>query len=456
MTKLWHYLAAQLRAKCLTRKQIGAATAIFAVVLSFAVRAARTRAKPLADIALSATVRLLNERAVQELVYSDGNQLIVQLKPAQVANGIFRAGARYVTRLVPGSEAEIFKLAREVPSFRYVAPARSAGQVLSAFIPFILVAVWYKMVKSLISKDESYSPPPRRGVKPRQAITFADVACKSKVELAEIVDYLNKPQRYKQAGARLPRGALLVGPSGTGKTLLAKAVAGEAKCAFISTSASEFVEVYVGRGAARVRDLFRQAREAAPSVLFMDELDALGARGPGRESGIRGPNEEYVQLLNQLLTELDGFHGHEDGIVVIGATNRHEAIDAALLRPGRFDRHIFVELPDEEERFEILVIHSRKAPMLSELEPSALKHLAEATSGFSGAELANVINEAIFLAMRERRVQVGLKDLTGALNRTQDTRQRRTSAEEAAAPHAGFARSFLSRQWPIVTATAVP
>jgi len=405
-----------------------------------------------ATIALSALLRLLNERRVKELVYSDGNLLVVQLKPQQVSTGIRRAGARYVTRLVPGSEAEVFKLAREVPCLRYVPPTRSMAQVISALLPIVFIAVWYKMVKSLISKDETYSPAPRRGVKPRQAITFADVACKSKIELAEIVDYLNRPLRYKQAGARMPRGALLVGPSGTGKTLLAKAVAGEAKCAFISTSASEFVEVYVGRGAARVRDLFRQARESSPAVLFMDELDALGSRGPGT-SGMRGPNEEYVQLLNQLLSELDGFHGHDDGIVVIGATNRHEAIDAALLRPGRFDRHIFVELPDEDERFEILGIHARKAPMLSGVEAPSLKHLAGVTSGFSGAELANVINEAIFLAMREKKSQVDLKDLAAALSRSLETRQRRSSAEEAAAASAaGFPRNFLGRPWPVVTA----
>merc|ERR1712146_152811 len=155
-------------------------------------------------------------------------------------------------------------------------------------------------------------------------------------------------------------------------------------------------------------------REAAPAVLFMDELDALGARGPGREMGIRGPNEEYVQLLNQLLSELDGFHGHDDGIVVIGATNRHEAIDPALLRPGRFDRHVFVELPDEEERLEILSIHARKAPMLCDVDSATLKDLAGTAAGFSGAELANVINEAIFLAMRERKARVDQKDLAAA------------------------------------------
>lgn len=455
MAALWPYLAGQLRSRRLTRAQISAAAAAVVAVLGLAMNAARRRAKPLAPIALSALLRLLNERLVKELIYSEGNLLVVQLKPQQVSAGIRRAGARYVTRLVPGSEAEVFKLAREVPCLRYVPPTRSMAQVISALLPIVFIAVWYKLVKSLISKDETYSPSPKRRKKVSQAITFADVACKSKVELAEIVDYLNKPLRYKQAGARMPRGALLVGPSGTGKTLLAKAVAGEAKCAFISTSASEFVEVYVGRGAARVRDLFRQAREASPAVLFMDELDALGSRGPGRESGMRGPNEEYVQLLNQLLSELDGFHGHDDGIVVIGATNRHEAIDAALLRPGRFDRHIFVELPDEDERFDILGIHARKAPMLGEVEASVLKHLAGATSGFSGAELANVINEAIFLAMREKKGHVDQKDLAAALGRTLATRQRRSSAEEAAAASAsGFPRGFLGRPCPV--ATVVP
>lgn len=446
MPKFWQLFVGRLRERGLTKVQITSAIALVAAVLGFATRSARRRTAPLENISLSATVRLLREKAVQELVYSDGNALVVQLKSAEAAAGLpRRAGARYVSCLVPGSEAEIFRLAREVPSYRYLPAAKGFGQIVSAVVPFVFIFIWYKVVKSLISKDEKYSPAPRREKKPKEAVTFADVASKCKVELAEIVDYLNRPEKYKKAGARLPRGALLVGPSGTGKTLLAKAVAGEARCAFISTSASEFVEVYVGRGAARVRDLFHQAREAAPAVLFMDELDALGSRGRGGES-MRGPNEEYVQLLNQLLSELDGFHGHDDGIVVIGATNRHEAIDAALLRPGRFDRHVFVELPDEEERVQILRIHAKRAPMLSELDPNALQQLAAVTDGFSGAELANVINEAIFLALRERKTQAGPLELATALGRARNTKQRSGGPVNVATAE-GFSRAFLGRAW---------
>lgn len=451
MRVLLRLVADQLRDRGLKPKQVGSAAAFIAAIVGIATRIAwRLRAKPLAPISLSYTLRLLQERAVQELVYTDGSQLVVQLKAPQASPGLpRRAGARYVTRLVPGSEEEIFKLARQVPSFRYLAAPRGLGQVFSALLPFLFIFIWYRVVKSLISKDEKFSPRPRRQGKQREAVTFADVASKCKVELAEIVDFLNRPKKYKEVGARLPRGALLVGPSGTGKTLLAKAVAGEARCAFISTSASEFVEVYVGRGAARVRDLFHQAREAAPAVLFMDELDALGNRGRSGDMALRGPNEEYVQLLNQLLSELDGFHGHDDGIVIIGATNRHEAIDPALLRPGRFDRHIFVELPDEEERFQILDIHAKRAPMFAKLDPSALRHVAKASAGFSGAELANVVNEAIFLALREK-TPADVQHLAAALGRAQTTRQRASPSAANMAQGAGLSRGFLINSWPAV------
>jgi len=168
---------------------------------------------------------------------------------------------------------------------------------------------------------------------------------------------------------------------------------------------------------------------------------------------MRGPNEEYVQLLNQLLSELDGFHGHDDGIVILGATNRHEAIDPALLRPGRFDRHIFVELPDENEREEILKIHANRAPTLSKIQPAVLKQVAAAATGFSGAELANVINEAVFLALREKKSQAEPEHLAAAFSKQQTMRER-ASAGAAAAQNAAFSRSFLSRAWPVVAASA--
>jgi len=254
---------------------------------------------------------------------------------------------------------------------------------------------------------------------------------------------------------QLPRGALLVGPSGTGKTLLARAVAGEANCTFISTAASEFVEMYVGRGAARVRDLFKQAREAAPAVLFFDELDALGSRSRG--GGFGSANEEYVQTLNQLLTELDGFNGHSDGLVVLAATNRREAIDPALLRPGRFDRHVYIELPDEAERFEILALYTSKAVATADLEVDALVDAAAASPGFSGAELANVVNESIFLALRAGRTIVLPEDLNLALTRAKAT-QGAGDAENKFYNNSNAAASFhrtLLRSWP-VAASVIP
>jgi len=425
----------------------GSAAAVVGTFLALASRlAAKSRPKPLTIIALSSAMRLLQEKQVQELVYMDGGALLLRLK--EDGQALCGSGAQYATRLVPGGEMSVFSLAQQhVPSFRYRPTSRSLAQVLSALVPLVLIYIWYIAVKSLMHRDEKYSPT-KRGRKQRgPATTFDDVVSRSKVELTEIVDYLNRPESYRKAGARLPRGVLLAGPSGTGKTLLARAVAGEARCAFISSSASEFVEVYVGRGAARVRDLFRQAREAAPAVLFIDELDALGSRT--RNGDGRSTNEEYVQTLNQLLTELDGFHGHSDGVVVIAATNRHESIDAALLRPGRFDRHVHVELPDESERLEILKIHTRRVPMAAKADlGSTLGQIAAASVGFSGAELANVVNEAVFLALREQHACPTPQDFQAALCRAQVARQRAGDAATAE----GFRRSLFGLVMPSAAA----
>eukprot|EP00403_Amphidinium_massartii_P010207 CAMPEP_0178415940 /NCGR_PEP_ID=MMETSP0689_2-20121128/23808_1 /TAXON_ID=160604 /ORGANISM="Amphidinium massartii, Strain CS-259" /LENGTH=434 /DNA_ID=CAMNT_0020037271 /DNA_START=6 /DNA_END=1307 /DNA_ORIENTATION=+ len=398
----------------------GAGTALLTLTLAI-VRARRAsaarRPMPLDILPLSALVKLLLERQVEELIYLAGGSIIVQTTAVGEAGA--QLSKRFVTSLVPGSEAELFRLAlnAKVSTIRYLVESRSASrQMLSAVVPLILIFVWYRVAKSLLAQNEKFTP--TRGKKSRktETITFSDVISKSKVELSEIVDYLNNPQMYKQAGAKLPRGVLLVGPSGTGKTLLARAVAGEAHCQFISASAAEFVEVYVGRGAARIRDLFQQARAAAPVVLFFDELDALGSRG--RLDG-RAASEEYIQTLNQMLTEMDGFDGHSDGIVVLAATNRQEAIDPALLRPGRFDRYVFVDLPASDERLEILELHASKAAMAQGVPREILKRLADATTGFSGAELANVVNEAVFMALRAGRPQVVSADLDLALSRAQ-------------------------------------
>ncbi len=236
--------------------------------------------------------------------------------------------------------------------------------------------------------------------------TFADVAGEdeAKEALKEIVDFLHNPAKYVAIGANMPKGALLVGPPGTGKTLLAKAVAGEAKVPFFSISGSEFVEMFVGMGAAKVRDLFKQAQEKAPCIVFIDEIDTIGKR---RDSGPMGGNDEREQTLNQLLTEMDGFDGKK-GVVILAATNRPEILDKALLRPGRFDRRIPVELPDLAGREAILKVHATAIKLSSAIDFNAI---ARATAGASGAELANIINEAALHAVKEGRTQVEQIDL---------------------------------------------
>ena len=240
--------------------------------------------------------------------------------------------------------------------------------------------------------------------------TFADVAGEdeAKEALGEIVDFLHNPKKYEAIGAQMPKGALLVGPPGTGKTLLAKAVAGEASVPFFSISGSEFVEMFVGDGAARVRDLFRQAQEKAPCIVFIDEIDTIGKK---RDSGVMGGNDEREQTLNQLLTEMDGFDGKK-GVVILAATNRPETLDKALLRPGRFDRRIPVELPDLAGREAILRVHAKDKQMAPNIDYSVI---ARATAGASGAELANIVNEAALRAVRNNRTQVEQGDLEEAV-----------------------------------------
>ena len=241
-------------------------------------------------------------------------------------------------------------------------------------------------------------------------ISFSDVAGEdeAKAALAEIVDFLHNPTKYTSIGAKLPKGVLLVGPPGTGKTLLAKAVAGEAHVPFFSISGSEFVEMFVGMGAARVRDLFKQAQEKAPCIVFIDEIDAIGKK---RDNGAMGGNDEREQTLNQLLTEMDGFDGGK-GVVILAATNRPESLDKALLRPGRFDRRVPVELPDLQGREAILKVHARNVKMSSQVD---WRSIALSTSGTSGAELANIVNEAALLAVKDNRQQVEQRDLEEAI-----------------------------------------
>ena len=246
-------------------------------------------------------------------------------------------------------------------------------------------------------------------------VTFADVAGvdEAKDELAEIVDFLKSSDRYTEIGARIPKGVLLVGPPGTGKTLLSKAVAGEAGVPFFIISGSEFVELFVGAGAARVRDLFEQAKKNAPCIIFIDELDAIGKSRSG-SMGVVGGNDEREQTLNQLLTEMDGFASKDKPVIVLAATNQPEVLDAALLRPGRFDRQVLVDRPDLSGRKTILEIYAKKVKLADEVD---LDRIAQATSGFAGADLANLVNEAALLAARAMRTKVEQQDLGEAIER---------------------------------------
>ena len=241
-------------------------------------------------------------------------------------------------------------------------------------------------------------------------VKFADVAgCEeAKEEVSELVDFLRDPQKFQKLGGMIPRGILMVGPPGTGKTLLARAIAGEAGVKFFTISGSDFVEMFVGVGASRVRDMFAQAKEHAPCIIFIDEIDAVGRQRGG--AGMGGGNDEREQTLNQLLVEMDGFTGNE-GVIIIAATNRADVLDKALLRPGRFDRQVTVGLPDVKGREQILNVHIKKVPVGDDVE---LKNIARGTPGFSGADLANIINEAALLAARSNKQKVSMNELEKA------------------------------------------
>src|SRR5512139_3765654 len=252
-------------------------------------------------------------------------------------------------------------------------------------------------------------------------ITFADVAGieEAKEEVGEIIEFLKDPQKFSKLGGKIPKGALLVGPPGTGKTLLAKAIAGEAAVPFFSISGSDFVEVFVGVGASRVRDLFEQAKKSAPCIVFIDEIDAVGRH---RGAGLGGGHDEREQTLNQLLVEMDGFEGNE-GVIVIAATNRPDVLDPALLRPGRFDRQVVVPLPDVRGREQILKVHSRNIPLADNVN---LTTIARGTPGFSGADLANLVNEAALFAARANKRIVGMDEFERAKDKIMMGAERRS------------------------------
>ena len=298
-----------------------------------------------------------------------------------------------------------------------VRPSFLSQFLLSWILPIaILVGIWSFMGRKLGTAGQTifgFGKSTAHLVEgEKTGVSFADVAgCEeAKLELKEVIDFLKNPKRYKEIGAKIPKGVLLVGPPGTGKTLLARAVAGEAKVPFFSMTGSDFVEMFVGVGAARVRDLFQQAKQHAPCIIFIDELDAIGQK---RSIHLGAVNDEREQTLNQLLSQMDGFEPNA-GVIILAATNRPEVLDAALLRPGRFDRQVIVDTPDLDGREAILKVHARDKRLAGGVN---LRQLAQATAGFSGADLANVLNEAALLAARHGAIEISQADLENAVEK---------------------------------------
>ena len=381
---------------------------------------------------------------------SGGREVPLSTLTADISGGkvaaatLYDEDARAVARLRNGSTVYAAYPRSDAQTGEIISKLQSAGSaytveqqtgkaqerfVVQYLLPLIILAAMFGLVFLVTAGGggaSEFAAFSRIGkgkakVAPGSRVTFADVAAADEAltELREIVDYLKDPQRYVTLGARAPKGVLLVGPPGTGKTLLARAVAGEAGVPFFSLSGSEFVESLVGVGAARVRDLFRKVRESAPSILFIDELDAAGRqRGAGMGQG----NDEREQTLNQLLVEMDGFSASM-GITVLGATNRPDILDPALLRPGRFDRQVVVDAPDVEGRVAILNLHSKGRPVAVDVD---FGRIARQTPGFTGAELANLVNEAALVAVRGGRAEIEIDDLEEAVDRVIAGPQRRS------------------------------
>ncbi|MFW6118549.1 MAG: ATP-dependent zinc metalloprotease FtsH, partial [Chloroflexota bacterium] len=315
--------------------------------------------------------------------------------------------------VVFGTEGEGIKFLVERSSFDWGTIA------LTVILPIVLLGalfyfLFFRAARGAGTQAFNFSKSRARlTLEKRPDVTFADVAGtdEAKEEVQEIVEFLKSPQKFQTLGGRIPRGVLLVGPPGTGKTLLAKAIAGEARVPFYSISGSEFVEMFVGVGAARVRDLFEQAKRNAPCLIFIDEIDAVGRH---RGAGLGGGHDEREQTLNQILAEMDGFDTGVN-VIIMAATNRPDILDPALLRPGRFDRHVVIDLPDIKGREAILEVHAKGKPLAKGVN---LETVAKETPGFSGADLANLINEAAILAGRRNRQDITLKELEDAADRT--------------------------------------
>ncbi|MBR5225489.1 MAG: ATP-dependent zinc metalloprotease FtsH [Clostridia bacterium] len=366
------------------------------------------------EVGYSEFLTMLDEGKIKEVEVGDTEISFTPVEQADEDKKTY-----YTTNRVTADDKIVERLLEADVTFSQVVPEQMnpiVSFLLSWVLPLIIfyafgTLMFRRMTKSMGGNSMSFGKSNAKVyVEAQTGKTFDDVAGEDEAKdaLVEIVDFLHDPQKYRDIGAKLPKGALLVGPPGTGKTLLAKAVAGEAKVPFFSISGSEFVEMFVGMGAARVRDLFKQAGEKAPCIVFIDEIDAIGKR---RDQGGFGGNDEREQTLNQLLTEMDGFDAGK-GVVILAATNRPEILDKALLRPGRFDRRIPVELPDLAGREAILRVHAKEV----KTEPNIdYTQIARSTSGCSGAELANIINEGAIAAVKAGRKMVSQRDLEEAI-----------------------------------------
>ena len=372
------------------------------------------------EISFSELVNYINKGSVTQLQIDENNQAIAVIKEGK--------GEKETTLVADIPDIEILyqhagdQIKKQVSeeSLKLVTPQPSPvpwwlSMLPSLILTIIIIAFWIMFFRQSqgggTGKAMSFGKSRARvSVKDKDSVTFKDVAGADveKAELAEIVEFLRAPQKFTALGAKIPKGVLLVGPPGTGKTLLAKAVAGEADVPFFSISGSDFVEMFVGVGASRVRDLFEQAKKAAPSIIFIDEIDAVGRQ---RGAGLGGGHDEREQTLNQLLVEMDGF-GANVGVIVIAATNRPDILDSALLRPGRFDRQVVVDVPDIIGREAILKVHSRKKPLGSDVDLSVI---AKTTAGFTGADLANLLNEAALLAARKSKTEINMQEIEDAM-----------------------------------------
>ena len=350
---------------------------------------------------------------IQQVEKGEIEKVVIQ---GQRVIGVTKDNKPFETYLPPGYNGVIDKLT-EMGVEIHVKPQEGSPwyiTVLVSWLPMIfLILLWLSMMRQMSAgSNKALSFAKSRAkvfIDNKPKVTFKDVAGIDEVkeEVSEIVDFLKNPKKFQQLGGRIPKGVLLAGVPGTGKTLLAKAIAGEANVPFLSVSGSEFVEMFVGVGASRVRDLFEQAKRHAPCIVFIDEIDAVGRR---RGAGITGGHDEREQTLNQLLVEMDGFESSE-GIIVIAATNRPDILDPALLRPGRFDRQIYVPLPDVRGRLEILKIHTKDKPLADDVD---LEVIARSTPGFSGADLANIVNEAALIAARKNHGKITMEDFEEA------------------------------------------